>query len=50
VPLQTKARTHHLYHQVEKWRTVPQIIDQNEHPYFKWPDPDVVCKKGLRKL
>lgn len=50
VPLQTKARTHHLYHQVEKWRTVPQIIDQNEHPYFKWPDPDVVCKNGLRKL
>jgi glycosyltransferase involved in cell wall biosynthesis len=50
VPLQTKARTYHLYHQVEKWRTVPQIIDQNEHPYFKWPDPDVVCKNGLRKL
>ncbi len=50
VPLQTKARTYHLYHQVQKWRTVPQIIDQNEHPYFKWPDPDVVCKNGLRKL
>jgi glycosyltransferase involved in cell wall biosynthesis len=50
VPLQTKARAYHLYHQVEKWRTVPQIIDQNEHPYFKWPDPDVVCKNGLRKL
>ena len=50
VPLQTKARAYHLYHQVEKWRTVPQIIDQSEHPYFKWPDPDVVCKNGLRKL
>ena len=50
VPLQTKARAYHLYHPVEKWRTVPQIIDQNEHPYFKWPDPDVVCKNGLRKL
>jgi glycosyltransferase involved in cell wall biosynthesis len=50
IPLQTKARTYHLYHQVEKWRTAPQIIDQNEHPYFKWPDPDVVCKNGLRKL
>ena len=50
VPLQTKARAYHLYHQVEKWRTVPQIIDQNEHPYFKWPDPDVVCKNGLHKL
>ena len=50
VPLQTKARTYHLYHQVQKWRTVPQIIDQSEHPYFKWPDPDVVCKNGLRKL
>ena len=50
VPLQTKARTYHLYHQVQKWRTVPQIIDQREHPYFKWPDPDVVCKNGLRKL
>lgn len=49
VPLQTKARAYHLYHQVEKWRTVPQIIDQNKHPYFKWPDPDVVCKNGLRK-
>ena len=50
VPLQTKARAYHLYHQVEKWRTVPQIVDQNEHPYFKWPDPDVVCKNGLDKL
>lgn len=50
LPLQTKARTYHLYHQVEKWRTVPQIIDQSEHPYFKWPDPEVVCKNGLRKL
>jgi glycosyltransferase involved in cell wall biosynthesis len=50
VPLQTKARTYHLYHPVEKWRTVRQIIDQSEHPYFKWPDPDVVCKNGLRKL
>ena len=50
VPLQTKARTYHLYHQVQKWRTVPQIIDQSEHPYFKYPDPEVVCKKGLRKL
>ena len=50
VPLQTKARTYHLYHRVEKWRTVPQIIDQSEHPYFKWPDPEVVCKNGLRKL
>jgi glycosyltransferase involved in cell wall biosynthesis len=50
VPLQTKARAYHLYHPVEKWRTVSQIIDQNEHPYFKWPDPDVVCKNGLRKL
>jgi glycosyltransferase involved in cell wall biosynthesis len=50
VPLQTKARTYHLYHQVEKWRTVPEIVDRSEHPYFKWPDPDVVCKNGLRKL
>jgi glycosyltransferase involved in cell wall biosynthesis len=50
VPLQTIARAYHLYHQVQKWRTVPQIIDQSEHPYFKWPDPDVVCKNGLRKL
>ncbi len=50
VPLQTKARAYHLYHPVEKWRTASQIIDQNEHPYFKWPDPDVVCKNGLRKL
>ncbi|CAB1055694.1 hypothetical protein D1BOALGB6SA_427 [Olavius sp. associated proteobacterium Delta 1] len=50
VPLQTKARTYHLYHPVEKWRTVPQIIDQSQHPYFKWPDPAVVCKNGLRKL
>lgn len=50
VPLQTKARAYHLYHPVEKWRTVPQIIDQNEHPYFKWPDPEVVCKNGLRKF
>jgi len=50
IPLQTKARAYHLYHPVQKWRTVPQIIDQTEHPYFKWPDPDVVCKNGLRKL
>ena len=50
VPLQTKARAYHLYHPVEKWRTVPQIIDRKEHPYFQWPDPDVVCKNGLRKL
>jgi len=50
VPLHSKARTYHLYHQVEKWRIAPQIIDQSEHPYFKWPDPDVVCKNGLRKL
>ena len=50
IPLQTKARAYHLYHPVGEWRTAPQIIDQNEHPYFKWPDPDVVCKKGLRKL
>ena len=50
VALQTKARAYHLYHQVEKWRTAPQIVDKNEHPYFKWPNPDVVCKKGLRKL
>jgi glycosyltransferase involved in cell wall biosynthesis len=50
VPLQTKARTYHLYHQVQNWRTAPQIIDQSEHPYFKFPDPDVVCKNGLRKL
>lgn len=50
IPLQTKARVYHLYHPVEKWRTAPQIIDQKEHPYFKFPDPDVVCKNGLRKL
>ena len=50
VPLQTKARAYHLHHEVQKWRTAPQILDQNEHPYFKWPDPDVVCKNGLRKL
>jgi hypothetical protein len=50
VPLQIKARVFHLYHPVEKWRTVPQIVDPKEHPYFKWPDPDVVCKNGLRKL
>ena len=50
VPLQTKARAYHLYHPVEKWRTVPQILDQSEHPYFKWPDPAVICKNGLRKL
>jgi glycosyltransferase involved in cell wall biosynthesis len=50
IPLQTKARAYHLYHPVQKWRTVPQIIEQTEHPYFKWPDPDVVCKNGLRKL
>jgi len=50
VPLQTKARAYHLYHQVQKWRTVPQIVDQSEHPYFKYPDPEVVCKNGcLRK-
>ena len=49
-PLHIKARTYHLYHQVEKWRIAPQIIDQSEHPYFKWPDPDIVCKNGLRKL
>jgi glycosyltransferase involved in cell wall biosynthesis len=50
VPLHTKARTYHLYHRVEKWRTVPQISNLNDHPYFKWPDPPVVCKNGLRKL
>jgi glycosyltransferase involved in cell wall biosynthesis len=50
VPLQTKARAYHLYHEVQKWRTAPQILNQNEHPYFKWPDPDVVCNNGLRKL
>jgi len=50
VPLQTAARAYHLYHQVQKWRTAPQIIDQSEHPYFKFPDPHVVCKNGLRKL
>lgn len=50
VPLQTKARAYHLYHEVQKWRTAPQILDQKEHPYFKWPDPDVVCQNGLRKL
>ena len=50
VPLQTKARVYHLYHQVQKWRNVPQILDQKEHPYFKWPDPAVVCRNGLRKL
>lgn len=50
VPLQTKARVYHIYHQVEKWRTVQQILDRKEHPYFKWPNPDVVCKNGLRKL
>jgi glycosyltransferase involved in cell wall biosynthesis len=50
VPLQTRARTYHLYHQVQKWRTVQQIIDQSEHPYFKYPDPEVVCKNGLRKF
>ena len=49
IALQTKARVYHLYHQVENWRTNPQILDRKEHPYFKWPDPEVVCKKGLRK-
>jgi hypothetical protein len=50
VPLQTKARAYHLYHEVQNWRTAPQILDPKEHPYFKWPNPDVVCKNGLRKL
>ena len=50
IPLQTKARVFHLYHPVENWRTAPQIVDPKEHPYFKRPDPDVVCKNGLRKL
>jgi glycosyltransferase involved in cell wall biosynthesis len=50
VPLQTKARTYHLYHEVQSWRIAPQILDQKEHPYFESPDPDVVCKNGLRKL
>ena len=50
VPLQTKARAYHLFHEVQKWRIAPQIIEQAEHPYFKYPDPDVVCKNGLRKL
>jgi hypothetical protein len=48
--LQTKARTYHLFHWAQKWRTDPQGIDQNAHPYFKKPGPDVVCKNGLRKL
>lgn len=50
VPLQTIARTYHLWHLVQKWRTRPEIVDHAAHPYFKWPDPDVVCKNGLRKL
>jgi glycosyltransferase involved in cell wall biosynthesis len=50
IPLQTKARVFHLYHPVEKWRTIPRIADQKQHPYYKWPDPDVACKNGLRKL
>ena len=50
VPLHSKARTYHLYHRVEKWRTAPQILKLNEHPYFKRPDPEVICKNGLRKL
>jgi glycosyltransferase involved in cell wall biosynthesis len=50
VALQTKARTYHLFHWAQKWRTDPQGIDQNAHPYFKKPGPDVVCKNGLRKL
>ena len=50
VALQTKARAYHLFHRVEKWRIAPQIRDQIEHPYFKRPGPDVVCKNGLRKL
>ena len=50
VPLQTIARTYHLWHRVSKWRTRPEIVDHSTHPYFKWPDPDVVCKNGLRKL
>jgi predicted glycosyltransferase involved in capsule biosynthesis len=50
VPLQTRARTFHLHHPVGKWRTALQKVDRNENPYFKFPNPDVVCKNGLRKL
>jgi glycosyltransferase involved in cell wall biosynthesis len=50
VALQTKARAYHLFHWADKWRIAPQIKDHVEHPYYKWPDPDVVCKNGLRKL
>ena len=50
VALHTKARTYHLFHSVENWRTVPQISDLNSHPYFKNPNPEVVCRNGLRKL
>jgi len=50
VSLHTKARTYHLYHPVEKWRIARRIVDHNSHPYFKWPEPEVVCKNGLRKL
>jgi glycosyltransferase involved in cell wall biosynthesis len=50
VSLHTKACTYHLYHAVENWRTVPKIIDLNDHPYFKYPNPKVVCRNGLRKL
>jgi len=50
VPLHAKARTYHLFHRVENWRTAPQISNLNDHPYFKWPDPEVICKNGLRKL
>ena len=50
VPLQTKARVYHLYHQVESWRTAPQILNPKDHPYFKHPDAAVVCKNGMRRL
>ena len=50
VPLQTQARVYHLHHEVERWRTAPQIVNPKNHPYIIQPDPAVVCKNGLRKL
>lgn len=50
VPLQTIARAYHLWHSGPKWRKRPDIYDRSKHPYFTSPDPDVVCKNGLRKL
>jgi glycosyltransferase involved in cell wall biosynthesis len=50
IALQIKACAYHLHHPVGKWRTILRNVDRGENPYFKWPDPDVVCKNGLRKL